>query len=39
MMGVGPRKTWDDVTNQVYVMDLAHARWSEGRQVPESSAA
>jgi len=34
MMGVGPRKTWDDVTNQVYVMDLAHARWSEGRQVP-----
>ena len=34
MMGVGPRKTWDDVTNQVYVMDLAHAKWSEGRQVP-----
>src|SRR5260370_17074469 len=33
MMGVGPRKTWDDVTNQVYVMDLAHAKWSEGRQV------
>jgi hypothetical protein len=34
MMGVGPRKAWDDVTNQVYVMDLAHAKWSEGRQVP-----
>src|SRR5260370_36057918 len=34
MMGVGPRKTWDDITNQVYVMDLAHAKWSEGRQVP-----
>ncbi len=34
MMGVGPRKTWDDVTNQVYVLDLAHAKWSEGRQVP-----
>jgi N-acetylneuraminic acid mutarotase len=34
MMGVGPRKTWNDVTNQVYVMDLAHAKWSEGRQVP-----
>ncbi len=34
MMGVGPRKAWDDVTNQVYVLDLAHARWSEGRQVP-----
>jgi hypothetical protein len=34
IMGVGPRKAWDDVTNQVYVMDLAHAKWSEGRQVP-----
>lgn len=34
MMGVGPRKTWDDVTNQVYVMNLAHAKWSEGRPVP-----
>src|SRR5258706_336110 len=33
MMGVGPRKAWDDVTNQVYVLDLAHAKWSEGRQV------
>jgi N-acetylneuraminic acid mutarotase len=34
MMGVGPRKTWDDITNQVYIMNLAHAKWSEGRQVP-----
>jgi N-acetylneuraminic acid mutarotase len=34
IMGVGPRKTWDDVTNQMYIMNLAHARWSEGRQVP-----
>ncbi|HWY22578.1 MAG TPA: kelch repeat-containing protein [Candidatus Acidoferrum sp.] len=34
MMGVGPRKTWDDITNQVYVMNLAHANWSEGRTVP-----
>ena len=34
MMGVGPRKTWDDVTNQVYIMDLAHAKWREGRTVP-----
>lgn len=34
MMGVGPRKTWDDVTNQVYVMDLAHAKWHEGSTVP-----
>ena len=34
MMGVGPRKTWNDVTNKVYEMDLAHAKWREGRTVP-----
>ena len=34
LMGVGPRKTWDDITNQVYVMDLAHPKWREGRTVP-----
>jgi hypothetical protein len=34
MMGVGPRKTWDDVTNQVYTLDLAHPKWREGRTVP-----
>jgi hypothetical protein len=34
MMGVGPRKTWDDITNQVYVMDLVHPKWTEGRIVP-----
>jgi N-acetylneuraminic acid mutarotase len=33
-MGVGPRKTWDDVTNKVYIMDLVHAKWREGRTVP-----
>ena len=33
-MGVGPRKTWDDVTNQVYVLDLGHPKWREGRTVP-----
>ena len=34
MMGVGTRKTWDDVTNQVYVMSLAHPKWTQGRVVP-----
>ncbi|MGA2645701.1 MAG: kelch repeat-containing protein [Candidatus Sulfotelmatobacter sp.] len=35
LMGVGPKKTWDDVTNQVYVMTLTHAgRWARGRAVP-----
>jgi N-acetylneuraminic acid mutarotase len=35
IMGVGPKKTWDDVTNHVYVMHLTHsARWHEGHPVP-----
>jgi len=34
MMGVGPRKTWDDITNQVYTLDLAHPKWRQGRTVP-----
>jgi hypothetical protein len=35
MMGIGPKKTWDDVTNKVYVMTLTHAgKWSTGRPVP-----
>jgi N-acetylneuraminic acid mutarotase len=34
IMGVGPRKAWDDITNKVYVMSLAHPKWREGRTVP-----
>ena len=34
MMGVGPRKTWDDITNQVYVLHLSSGKWSDGRPVP-----
>jgi galactose oxidase-like protein len=34
MMGVGPRKTWDDITNQVYVLSLSSGKWSDGRPVP-----
>jgi N-acetylneuraminic acid mutarotase len=35
MMGVGPKKNWDDVTNQVYVMTLTHSgKWNQGRSVP-----
>ena len=34
-MGVGPKKSWDDVTNQVYIMTFSHAgKWSLGRPVP-----
>jgi hypothetical protein len=35
LMGVGPKKTWDDVSNQVYILNIGHnAKWSTGRQVP-----
>jgi N-acetylneuraminic acid mutarotase len=34
MMGVGPKKTWDAVSNKIYILDLAHAKWREGRTVP-----
>jgi len=34
LMGIGPRKTWDDITNQVYILHLASAKWSDGRPVP-----
>jgi N-acetylneuraminic acid mutarotase len=34
LMGMGPRKTWDDVTNRIYVLDLAHPKWREGKTVP-----
>jgi N-acetylneuraminic acid mutarotase len=34
IMGIGPRRTWDDVTNQVYVMDLGNAKWRTGRTIP-----
>jgi len=34
LMGIGPRKTWDDVTNKVYVLHLSGAKWSQGSSVP-----
>ncbi|HEY6765705.1 MAG TPA: kelch repeat-containing protein [Candidatus Sulfotelmatobacter sp.] len=34
LMGMGPRKTWDDVTNQVYVLRLASGKWNSVRSVP-----
>jgi len=34
LMGVGPHKTWDDITNKVYVLRLGSGKWSEGRPVP-----
>ena len=34
LMGIGPKKTWDDVTAHVYVLHLAGAKWSNGHPVP-----
>jgi hypothetical protein len=34
LMGIGPKKTWDDITNRVYVFHLQGAKWSEERPVP-----
>jgi N-acetylneuraminic acid mutarotase len=34
MMGVGPKKTWDDITNHVYIFHLSGAKWSNGSPVP-----
>ncbi len=34
LMGVGPKRTWDDVTNKVYTLSLAHPKWREARTVP-----
>ena len=34
VMGVGPRKTWDDITNKMYILRLSSKKWIEGRAVP-----
>jgi N-acetylneuraminic acid mutarotase len=34
VMGVGPKKTWDDITNKLYVLRLASGKWTEGRAIP-----
>jgi N-acetylneuraminic acid mutarotase len=34
MMGIGPKKTWDDITNKIYILRLASGKWTEGRPVP-----
>lgn len=34
LMGVGTKKTWDDITNKMYVLGLRSGKWIEGRPVP-----
>ena len=33
-MGIGPKKTWDAITNQSFQMDLSTGKWTELRAVP-----
>lgn len=34
LMGIGAKKTWDDVTNRVLVFHVKSNKWSEGKAVP-----
>lgn len=34
IMGVGAKKTWNDITSKVYVLHLKTAKWSEEKPVP-----
>ncbi len=34
LMGIGPKKTWDDITNKVYVLSLKSGKWADSRPVP-----
>jgi N-acetylneuraminic acid mutarotase len=33
-MGIGPKKTWDAITNSAYEMDPGSGKWTEKRPVP-----
>jgi N-acetylneuraminic acid mutarotase len=33
-MGIGPKKTWDAITNSAYRLDLSSGKWTELRPVP-----
>lgn len=33
-MGIGPKKTWDDVTSKGYMLRLSSGKWTEIRAVP-----
>ncbi len=33
-MGIGPKKTWNDITNRAFEMELSTGKWTEVRSVP-----
>jgi N-acetylneuraminic acid mutarotase len=34
LMGIGTKKTWDDITNRVFELRMKSGKWVEGRPVP-----
>jgi N-acetylneuraminic acid mutarotase len=34
MMGIGTKKTWDDVSNKLYILPFRSGKWIEGHPVP-----
>jgi N-acetylneuraminic acid mutarotase len=34
LMGIGTKKTWDSVSNQMYILPFKSGKWQEGRPVP-----
>ncbi len=34
LMGIGKKRTWDDITNKMYILPLKSPKWIEGRPVP-----
>jgi N-acetylneuraminic acid mutarotase len=34
MMGVGTKKTWDDITNKMFILRFKSGKWEEGHGVP-----
>jgi N-acetylneuraminic acid mutarotase len=34
MMGIGPKKTWNDISNGLYVLRFKSGKWTEGPPVP-----
>ena len=34
LMGIGTKKTWDDISNKMYVLRFKTGKWTEGRAVP-----
>ena len=34
MMGLGTKKTWDSITNRMFMLKLSSGKWMEGKPVP-----